>query len=119
LNRGVHLKKQSISGETIRFLAAIIAVAFLNVGLYFLLYVLAPLISGLICGLIMREEKKGFLVGYIGSILAYFPLFVFLEAISPSTSSDLLVTFLAAGIISFLGGIGGFLGAIAVNRMTN
>ena len=84
--------------------------AFLNIGLYFILYYITPVIAGLMCGVLLRDMRKSVLAGYTGSFIAFFPLFVFLE------TADVLTILIAAGIISVLGGLGGFLGSLVSRR---
>jgi hypothetical protein len=105
-------KKSSISVETIRFAAAIATVAFLNIGLYFILYFFAPLIAGLICGVILRNLKRSIVAGYIGSIFTYFPLFIMTSDITV----DILTILIAAGIISLFGGLGSLFGSLISRR---
>ena len=92
----------------------LIAVAFLNIGLYFILYFITPIIAGVVSGIILRSMKRSVLAGYFGSLMAYFPLYLFLD----TTSVDIFAIFAAAGIISFLGGIGGLLGYLAIRSKT-
>ena len=107
--------RSNISVETIRFVAILVATAFLNIGLYFILYFITPIIAGVVSGIILRNVKRSVLAGYFGSLVAYFPLFLFLN----TTNMDIFAILAAAGIISFLGGIGGFLGYLVIRRTTH
>ena len=102
-----------------RFVAVLIAAAFLNIGLYFILYFITPIIAGLVCGLVLRNLKRSVVAGFVGSFLAYFPLFILLEWIASGTTIDIFVIAAAAGIISLLGGLGGFLGSYLIKRNPN
>jgi ABC-type branched-subunit amino acid transport system permease subunit len=66
--------------------------------------------------LILKKAKNSALAGFIGSLVAYFPLFIFLQSISSVSTLDILVILLAAGLISLLGGLGGYLGFTILNR---
>jgi hypothetical protein len=66
----------------------------------------------------LREFKESVLAGYFGSLLAYIPLFVFLELIVSGNSLDFITIIFAAGIISLLGSIGGILGSVLSKKTT-
>ena len=117
LKRGVCLNTNSqnnIGVETIRFVAVLVATAFLNIGLYFIFFIVTPIIAGVVCGILLRNMKRSILAGYFGSLAAYFPLFFFLE----TDIIDIFTILTAAGIISLLGGIGGFLGFLIIRKKT-
>jgi hypothetical protein len=98
-------------GFSIRFFGLVFAAALLNIGLYVVLWVAAPLISGVICGYLMRSPKWGALGGFIGSAIATTPLLFFLESLS-SSGADILSILIAAIILSMIGTLGGFLGGM-------
>jgi hypothetical protein len=76
------------------------------------LYIITPIIAGVVCGILLRNLKRGILAGYFGSLAAYFPLFFFLE----TNIIDIFTILTAAGIISLLGGVGGFLGFLVIKK---
>lgn len=95
----------------IRFLGLVFAAALLNLGLYVVLWVAAPLVSGFVCGYFMLSPRWGAIGGFLGSILSTTPLLLFLESIS-SSGADILSILIAAAILSVIGGLGGFIGGM-------
>jgi hypothetical protein len=83
----------------------------LNIGLYVVLWVAAPLIAGVVCGYFMLSPRWGAFGSFLGSILATTPLLFFLESLS-SSGADFLSIFGAAIILSVIGALGGFIGGI-------
>ncbi|MHA1577456.1 MAG: DUF5518 domain-containing protein [Candidatus Thorarchaeota archaeon] len=65
---------QRTSAERWRIIGLILAAAFLNLGLYFILWIFAPIVSGLVCGYFLRSKKNGALVGFLGGLIAYVPM---------------------------------------------
>lgn len=94
-----------------RFLGLVLAAALLNVGLYVVIFVLAPLIAGIVCGFFLLSPKWGTLGGFLGSACANIPFLIWLESISP-TGADMLSIIIAAMILSAIGAVGGFIGGI-------
>jgi hypothetical protein len=99
----------------IRFVGLILAAALLNLGLYFILFFVAPLVSGLICGYFMLSPRWGALGGFLGAFLPSTPLLFFLEAISGHGYDPFSIVF-AAVILSVIGAVGGFLGGMIALR---
>jgi hypothetical protein len=95
----------------IRFLGLVFASALLNIGLYAVLWVAAPLISGVVCGYFMLNPRWGALGGFLGSTISITPLLFFLESLS-SSGADILSIFIAALILSAIGALGGFIGGM-------
>ncbi|MFW9889287.1 MAG: hypothetical protein ACFFER_13960 [Candidatus Thorarchaeota archaeon] len=95
----------------IRFLGLVFAAALLNIGLYVILWVAAPLVSGVICGYFMLSPKWGAIGGFLGSVVATTPLLFFLESLS-SSGADFVSIFIAAIILSLIGALGGFIGGM-------
>lgn len=95
----------------IRFLGLVFAAALLNIGLYVVLWVAAPLVSGLVCGYFMLSPRWGAIGGFLASVLSTTPLLLFLESLS-SSGADILSIFMAAIILSVIGGLGGFIGGM-------
>lgn len=95
--------------EIFRFLGIAVAVALLNLGFYFILWVFAALVAGAVGGFFILKPRLGALTGFVGSICVYMPLLVFLECIEP-TGADVLSVIGASVILSLLGGLGGLLG---------
>jgi membrane associated rhomboid family serine protease len=95
----------------IRFIGLVLAAALLNVGLYVVLFVAAPLVSGLICGYLILSPRWGAFVGFLGSVAASIPLLFFLESLS-SSGADVFSILIAALILSVIGAAGGFIGGV-------
>ena len=57
-----------------RIIALILAAAMLNVGLYFLLYIFTPIVSGLIVGFLLGRKKEGGIISFIGSFVSFLPM---------------------------------------------
>jgi hypothetical protein len=96
----------------IRFWGLVLAAALLNVGLYIVLWVAAPLVSGFICGYFMLNPKWGALGGFLGSVVATTPLLFFLESIA-SSGADIYSILTAAIILSVIGALGGLIGGMS------
>lgn len=60
-----------------RFLALIIVGALLNVGLYFLLYIFTPLVSGFVIGFLLKKYKEGSIASFISSFLTYLTMLLY------------------------------------------
>jgi hypothetical protein len=97
--------------DMIRILGLVLAAALLNVGLYLVLYVLAPLVAGMVCGFFLLSPKWGTFVGFMGSACSNIPFLIWLESISP-TGADMLSIIIAAMILSAIGAVGGFIGGM-------
>ncbi|MHA1925372.1 MAG: hypothetical protein ACXABV_05750 [Candidatus Thorarchaeota archaeon] len=102
----------------IRFIGLVLAAALLNVGLYIVLWVAAPLVSGLICGYFMLSPKWGSFGGFLGSVVGCTPLLFILESIS-AIGYDVFSIMLAALILSMIGALGGFIGGMIGLRTQN
>ncbi|MFX1260616.1 MAG: hypothetical protein ACFFAZ_00880 [Promethearchaeota archaeon] len=89
----------------------VFATALLNIGLYVVLWVAAPLVSGVVCGYFMLSPKCGAIGGFLGSVVATTPLLFFLESLS-SSGADVLSIFIASIILSMIGALGGCIGGI-------
>ncbi len=116
--------------RTGRIIALIVAASMLNVGLYFLLYIFTPLISGLIVGFLVARPKEGGFTSFFGSLLSFFPMLLIsapsfidylistgqliaseVPALLPWIYFQLVISGLILSIIGLIGGIvGGYLG---------
>ena len=109
-----------------RVVALIIAAAMLNVGLYFLLYIFTPLVSGVIVGILVARRKEGALFSFLGSLFSFLPMLLVtapalidtmissgqilaseLSAILPWIYTQLVISAL---ILSSIGLVRGFIG---------
>jgi membrane associated rhomboid family serine protease len=116
-NRGRTLNRIQISQtELVHILGTIAAVALLNAGLYIVLYVLAPLVAGIIGGYLLGRPGRGLIVGLVGSMVTYTPLLAVLDSFQ-ATASDPLVLLQAALILSAVGAAGGFVGGLLRSRL--
>ncbi len=60
-----------------RFIASTIAGALLNVGLYFLLYIFTPLVTGIVVGFLLRKYREGSIAAFIGSFLTFLSMLLY------------------------------------------
>ncbi|MFW9907950.1 MAG: hypothetical protein ACFFEF_05190 [Candidatus Thorarchaeota archaeon] len=108
----------------------VIAAALLNVGLYFLLYIFTPFVSGIIIGYLIKKSKEGALASFAGSLVSFLPMLLLIApAIIDSLVSSgqatlaeiyenlswfylqLVVSGLILSAVGFFGGyVGGLLG---------
>ncbi|UCH04648.1 MAG: hypothetical protein JSW05_00355 [Candidatus Thorarchaeota archaeon] len=102
--------------ELVQILGIVAAVALLNVGLYVVLYILAPLVAGIIGGYLLEKPWRGLAVGLVGSTVTYTPLLAFLDSFQ-GTASDPLVLLQAALILSVIGAVGGLFGGVLRSRL--
>ncbi|MFX1266023.1 MAG: hypothetical protein ACFFH0_11625 [Promethearchaeota archaeon] len=102
--------------ELVHILGIVAAVALLNAGLYIVLYVLAPLVAGIIGGYLLGKPWGGLIVGLVGSMITYTPLLAFLDSFQ-GTASDPLVLLQAALILSVMGAAGGLVGGVLRSRL--
>ncbi|MHA1928754.1 MAG: DUF5518 domain-containing protein [Candidatus Thorarchaeota archaeon] len=123
---------QTNSVDKWRFYSMVLAVILLNIGLYFILAVFAPLVSGLICGYFLKSKTKGAIGGFLGGLLAFIPM----ELISAQATFEFYVSeglytvaeiqanlpflyamlIVAAIILASFGTIGGYIGGILGKR---
>ncbi len=106
----------------------IVATALLNVGLFFMLYFLAPILAGLVCGYLVQRRRASAGAAFLGALVVYVPLnFLLADSIAqylvesgvatmeelqgmlPVFYADLVV---AGLVMSLLGALGGLLGAL-------
>lgn len=97
---------------TERFILLVLVAILLNVGLFFVLVLIAPLVSGLVVGYFLEEYKKGTLAGFIGAILSYSVIMLITEYLIGFTT-DPFVILQAILIMGAIGAFGGLLGAFA------
>ncbi len=113
------------SNENVRILAITLAVVFLNLGLFFILFYFAALVAGLVAGYLIQARGKAILSGFIGSIGAYLGLFIWqsesliayimttelVNEIPPDMVMSLVwvAMIMAAALVSILGAIGAFI----------
>ncbi len=113
-----------------RIVALIIAAAMLNVGLYGLLYIFTPLVSGVIIGFLVARPKEGSLFSFLGSLFSFLPMLIVsapalidsmissglilaseLTALLPWIYTQLVISALILSFIGLVGGlVGGYLG---------
>ncbi len=95
----------------IRFIGLVLAAALLNLGLYVVLFVAAPLVSGVVCGYFMLNPKWGALGGFLSSFISSIPLLFLLESLSP-IAYDVISILIAAILLSAIGALGGLIGGM-------
>lgn len=98
--------------EKMRTFGIIAAGILLNFGLFFLFALFAPLIVGIVCGYILGQKRNGILAGILSAVFSYSLMF----SVSV-VGYDIFSLITAVLIMSFLGGIGGYMGALLRKRM--
>ncbi|NWF96582.1 MAG: hypothetical protein HXY34_10625 [Candidatus Thorarchaeota archaeon] len=94
-----------------RAAALTVAAALLDVGLFNVLFVLAPVASGLIAGLLLGEKRYAVAASFLGGLIAYLPLFLWVNIAAGSTIY--LPTMAAASLImAVISGIFGLVGTV-------
>ena len=101
-----------INDETMRALALFAAGILLNIGLFFVLALFAPLVVGIACGYILGHKRNGILTGFLSAVFSYSLMFI--VAAFGTNFLDLVGAVL---IMSFIGGAGGFIGAYLQKKM--
>ena len=100
----------------VRLTLMVLATILLNFGLFFILNLLAPLVTGLIIGFLVVKVRDGFVVGFIGTILSYFIVFLISEWFIGFTTPFIDVA-LAVLIMGGIGAGGGLIGSLISSRM--
>ena len=103
---------KQLDNKAIRVFAIFAAGILLNLGLFFVLAIFAPLVVGMVCGYILGQKNYGTLTGFLSAIAAYALIFVV-----TGFAVNLLDFSGAILIMSVIGGVGGYLGAILQKRM--
>ncbi len=92
----------------------------LNIGLYFFLYIFTPLVSGMICGYLLKSKSKGALGGFLGGLMAFIPMELISAPPMTEIQMDLLTFYtlmiIAAIILASVGLIGGYIGGVLSRR---
>jgi hypothetical protein len=94
-----------------RAFAIIAAGILLNIGLFFILALFAPLVVGIVCGYILGHQKHGIISGILSSAFAYSLIFVVTEF-----GTDLAAIITAVLIMCVIGGFGAWIG-VRVQKM--
>jgi hypothetical protein len=112
-SRGWKLKKpmSQFNPEIVRTFAIFIAGILLNLGLFFVLAIFAPLLVGFILGYVLGHKGKGIISSILSAAVSYLAIFIV-----TGFGSDLFVLSSAVIIMCIIGGIGGYLGAIIYQR---
>jgi hypothetical protein len=100
--------------ELVRVFAMMVAGILLNLGLFFVLALFAPLVVGIILGYILGHKWNGMITSFLGAVVAYLVIFVV-----TGFGTDLAVLTTAVILMALIGGLGGFLGAIMYHRMNS
>ena len=99
-----------------RFISITIAGALLNIGFYFILFVVTPIFSGIIVGFLLGRVREGAVSGFVSSIIAFLPLLFYLAPLlmpipTPNLEFYIALVF-SALIFSILGLVSGIIGAL-------
>lgn len=98
--------------EKMRTFAIIAAGILLNLGLFFILALFAPLVVGMVCGYILGHKRNGILAGFLSAVFAYSLIFIV-----TGFATDIPVFVSALLIMSFLGAVGGYIGALVQKKI--
>lgn len=114
VSRGLILSEPTnpLDYDAMRAFAITAAGILLNLGLFFLLAIFAPLLVGIICGYILGHKRNGILAGFLSAVFAYALIFAV-----AGFAVDIPAFVAAVLIMSIIGAIGGFLGAVVQKRM--
>ena len=90
-----------------RVILLVLAALLLNVGLFIVLVIFAPLVSGLVVGYLIGESKTGTTVGFIGALFSYSAIMQVTEYLTgfPTDPLIILSSVLLMGVIGALGGL--------------
>lgn len=99
--------------DTIRVLAIIVAGILLNLGLFFILAIFAPLVVGLVCGYILDYKRNGIIAGFLSAVFSYSLIFAV-----AGFATDIIVFSVSILIMAIIGAVGGFIGARIYKRMS-
>jgi hypothetical protein len=99
----------------VRVFALIAAGILLNLGMFFVLSVFAPLVIGLLSGFFFTRYQKGILTGFVSALIAYAIIFI----ATSFTTMDVFATIIAVLIMAFLGAMGGAIGVYLHSRTVN
>lgn len=108
--------KSRLDKPVIQVTLNILTILLLNFGLFFLLNILAPLITGIIVGFISSKVRDGTLISFVGTCLSYCIIFVITEWLQGFTSQPLDVA-AAVFIMGLIGALGGLIGAYTSTRV--
>ncbi len=90
-----------------RLLGMTIACAMLNVGLYFILYVVTPIVAGAVIGYLLGHRTHSVTGATVGSFVAYLALFYYVAEATSLTASpiDIIAGSLFMALIGLVGGL--------------
>jgi hypothetical protein len=106
----------SLDAPIVRLSLMVLVTILLNIGLFFILNFLAPLVTGLIVGFLIVKIRDGVAVGFIGTILSYSIVFVIAEWFIGFTT-PLLDVAIAVLIMGGIGTGGGLIGSLISTRI--
>ncbi|MCF2136458.1 MAG: hypothetical protein K9W43_04375 [Candidatus Thorarchaeota archaeon] len=92
-----------------RFIGLTVACAFLNIGLYFMMYFLTPILAGTVVGFLLGHKKQSPMSGAFGALGAYIALFTYVS-MTTSLQSGLVEIVVASLLLAGVGFIGGIIG---------
>ncbi|TFG32282.1 hypothetical protein EU528_03860 [Candidatus Thorarchaeota archaeon] len=100
------------NNDSMRAFAICAAGILLNLGLFFILVLIAPLLVGIVCGYILGSKRNGILTGFLSAVFSYSLIFV-----GTGFATDIPVFGTAVLIMSLIGAAGGFIGALLQKMM--
>ena len=104
--------KNPLDDNFVRFLAVIAAGILLNLGLFFVLALFAPLVVGIVCGYILSHKRNGILSATLSAGFSYSLIFIV-----TGFSSDMPAFVAAVLIMCIIAALGGYIGAIVQKRL--
>ena len=98
--------------NAVRVFAIIAAGILLNLGLFFVLAIFAPLVVGIACGYILGHKRNGIISAILSAVVSYSLIFIV-----TGFTSDIPAFGTAVLIMSVIGGVGGYIGALIQKRI--
>jgi hypothetical protein len=100
------------NNNSMRAFAIFAAGILLNLGLFFVLVLIAPLVVGIVCGYVLGSKRNGIITGTLSAVFSYSLIFI-----GTGFATDIPVFGTAVLIMSLIGGAGGFIGALIQKMM--
>ena len=100
---------------SVKFLLMVIVVILLNFGLFFMINILAPLVTGFIVGYLVARIRDGVAIGFIGTALSYLLVFLISEWFL-NFSTPIFDVISAIIIMALIGAVGGLIGSFISSR---
>jgi hypothetical protein len=104
-----------LDSATTRIGLLILAAVLLNLGLFFILAFLAPIVAGIVVGFFLERKDIGTLAGFLGALFSYSGILFVTEYLT-GFSTDFITLVAAVALMGLFGALGGLLGAFVRSR---